>query len=170
MVVPLVALAVASLVAGIINTPGRLGFERFLEPSFEGVELAHAPAAGAQWVLAIVSVLAGLAGLAYATRRYFFRPAPPEQSDTWRWVRNGYYVDNLYGDVLVRPGELGAAWAAFVADQRGLDGIVNGVGWLVRRLGALLRPLQSGFVRSYGAAMMIGTVVVLLWLVSRAGL
>ncbi|MDH3729639.1 MAG: NADH-quinone oxidoreductase subunit L [Acidimicrobiia bacterium] len=170
MVIPLVVLAGASLVAGIINTPWRLGFEHFLEPSFEGIELAHAPAVGTEWVLAIISVLAGLAGLAYATRRYFFRPAPPEESDTWRWVRNGYYVDNVYGDTIVRPGKLGAAWMAFVADQRGVDGLVNGVGWLVRRLGALLRPLQTGFVRSYGAAMMIGTVVLLVWLVSRAGL
>jgi NADH-quinone oxidoreductase subunit L len=170
MVAPLVVLALAALVAGIVNTPWRLGFEHFLEPSFEGIELAHAPVAGTQWVLAIVSVLAGVIGLAYATRRYFFRPPPPEESDTWRWVRNGYYLDNFYGDTLVRPGKLGAAWAAFVADQKGIDGAVNGVGWLVRRFGAALRPVQTGFMRTYGVAMMLGTVVLMVWLVSRAGL
>jgi NADH-quinone oxidoreductase subunit L len=170
MVGPLVVLALAALVAGVINTPWRLGFEHFLEPSFEGIDLARAPGAGAQWALAIVSVLAAVIGLAYATRRYFFRPPPPEESDTWRWVRNGYYLDNFYGDTFVLPGKLGAAWTAFVADQQGIDGAVNGAGWLVRRFGAVLRPLQTGFMRTYGAAMMVGTVVLLVWLVWQAGL
>jgi NADH-quinone oxidoreductase subunit L len=170
MTLPLLVLGAASLFAGVINTPWRLGFEHFLEPSFEGIELAHAPAAGTQWALAIVSVLAAVAGLAYATRRYFFRPPPPEESDTWRWVRNGYYLDNIYGDTLVLPGKLGAAWTAFVADQQGVDGAVNGVGWLVRRLGSALRPVQTGFVRSYGAVMMAGTVALVAFLVFRVGL
>ncbi len=170
MTVPLVALGIASAVAGFVNTPWRLGFEHFLEPSFEGVPLAAAPPAGTQWGLAIISVVAGAMGIAWATRRYLFKPAPTEESDTWRWVRNGYYLDDIYGNTLVLPGKLGAAWLAFVADQRFIDGLVNGVGLVVRRVGAALRPIQSGFVRNYGAAVLAGAVAMLVWFVARGGL
>jgi hypothetical protein len=39
------------------------------------------------------------------------------------------------------------------------------VGRLVRGLGEWARPLQTGFVRSYGALLLAGTVTVVIWLV-----
>ncbi len=120
-------------------------------------------------MLAVLSVAAALIGIGYATVRYLRRPAPAEVGFTWRWVRNGYYLDNIYGSTLVLPGKLLAAWSAFIADQQVIDGAVNGVGWLVRRVGNALRPVQSGFVRNYGAAVMIGTVALVAWLLARGG-
>jgi NADH-quinone oxidoreductase subunit L len=170
MTLPLGLLAIGAAFGGLINLPFRPALEHFLEPSFENVIQAPLPSTPTQWVLGALATTAALAGIAWATRRYFFKPPPPEESDTWRWARNGYYLDDVYGNTLVLPGKLVAAWAAFVGDQRIIDGGVDGVGWVVRKTGSLLRPIQSGFVRNYGAVLMIGTVGLVVWLVARGGL
>ena len=170
--VALLSLAGLAVVGGLINTPFRPALEHFLEPSFEGVQLAASPGGATPWVLAAVSVVAALGGIAVGVLRYrggAFERAPVFSGlgGWWRWVSNGYYLDSIYGNLLVLPGKLAAAWVAFVADKSIIDGAVNGVGWLVRRLGSSLRPLQTGFVRTYGAGLAAGTVGLLVYLLSR---
>ncbi len=166
MTVPLVVLAALSVVGGLVNTPWLPTLEHFLEPAFELVEVGHLPGAVTGWLLAVVSVAAAVAGILAARRRYAGE-APEEESAAWRVSRHGYYLDDVYGNTVVLPGKLVAAWTAFVGDQRVIDGAVNGVGWVVRRIGVALRPLQSGFVRNYAIAVMAGTVGVLAWFLLR---
>ncbi|MDP2623444.1 MAG: NADH-quinone oxidoreductase subunit L, partial [Actinomycetota bacterium] len=78
--------------------------------------------------------------------------------------------DDVYGQVFARAGKLSAAWLAFRFDSRGIDGAVEGVGGLTRRVGSWLRPLQTGFVRSYAAAIVLGSVELLAWFLSRGAL
>jgi hypothetical protein len=56
---------------------------------------------------------------------------------------------------------------AFHADAKVVDGAVNGVGVAVKEIAARLKPIQSGLVRSYGAAILLGAVGVLLVMVLR---
>ena len=171
---PLVLLGVLTLVIGFVNTPFRFAFEHFLEPAFEGVYLAHGPDSGfLVTALALVSVAAGVVGIAIAYLLY--RHASDEARDRMLgWVRrplmaweNGYWVDQVYGTLIVRPGMRVATWSAGAVDQRAIDGLVNGIGGAVRRLGDRLRPVQSGFVRSYGALLAAGAVAVTAWMVVR---
>ncbi len=170
MTVPLVALAGLSVVGGLINTPWKLTLEHFLEPSFELVELAHAPGTATIVVLAAISIAAAALGLLAASRRYLAPVAPEEEGWRWRLVRNGYWADDVYGNTIVLPGKLASAWLAFAFDQKIVDGAVNGVGLVVRRIGTVLRPIQTGFVRNYGAVMGAGTVAVLAWFLIRGGI
>jgi len=71
-------------------------------------------------------------------------------------------------DVLILC-ELAARFAADTVDQKGIDGLVNGVGVLVRTMGERLRPLQTGFVRQYGLSIVAGAVALLAWFLSRGG-
>ncbi|MFQ5947535.1 MAG: hypothetical protein ACE5KX_01570, partial [Acidimicrobiia bacterium] len=167
MAVPLLALAGGSLLAGLINTPFRPALEHFLEPAFEGVGLTALPGGATPWVLAVVSVAAGLAGIALASGLYLRRARPKEASPAWRLLGKGYYVDDLYGNVFGRLAKLGAAWTAFRFDTRVIDGLVDGVGVATRRVGAMLRPIQTGFVRNYGLVVMAGAVALLAWFLSR---
>jgi NADH-quinone oxidoreductase subunit L len=163
---PLVVLGGLSVVGGLVNTPFRLSLEHFLEPAFEGLHLAHPPEGSTAWVLAGISVVAALTGIVLAWWRYRSR-VPAEDGFGWRLVGNGYYVDDFYAEVFARGGKLAAAWAAFRFDARGIDGAVEGVGALTRRVGGWLRPLQTGFVRNYGLAIVAGTVGLLVWFLSR---
>ncbi|MFH1331604.1 MAG: NADH-quinone oxidoreductase subunit L [Actinomycetota bacterium] len=166
---PLAALAVLALAGGVVNTPWRPGLEHFLEPAFEGLDLAHLPAGGTQVVLAIVSAGVALMGILLAAAAYLRGRRPAEEGPAWDLVRRGYRVDEGYARVFAAGGEAAARFTADTVDQKGVDGLVNGVGVLVRTVGERLRPLQTGFVRQYGLGIVAGTVALLAWFLSRGG-
>ena len=169
MTVPLIALAVLSAVGGLINTPWKLTLEHFLEPSFELVHLAHPPEGATPWILAVVSVAAGLLGIGYAYRRFLVGDAPAEEGRLWDTLENGYYVDDLYGRTIVLPGKGASEQLAFTADAKGIDGAVNGVGVAVKKVAELAKPLQTGLVRNYGVAILSGAVGILIIMLIRGG-
>jgi NADH-quinone oxidoreductase subunit L len=131
--------------------------------------MAHLPEAGTQWLLALVSIAAGAAGIAYAYRRYLGDRVPDETGGTWDLLEAGYRVDDIYGKTIVLPGKALAGSTAFTIDARIVDGAVNGVGALVRRFGDLLRPTQTGKVRTYGAGILAGAVGLVIWLLVSGG-
>ncbi len=171
MTVPLMILAALSVVGGLVNTPLRLTLEHFLEPAFEMVTLQHPPEGlGMFALLAGLSVLAGIGGAVAAFMTY------RQPMDNWRGFEHGfdplwgaweqaYRVDDVYGTTIVAPGKKAAEVAAFNIDLPVIDGAVNGVARVVRGIGDWARPLQSGFVRNYGALFLAGTVVIVIWLV-----
>jgi len=169
MAVPLGILAVLALAAGAVNTPWRPGLEHFLEPSFEGLDLAHLPSGGTQWVLAAVSTAVALAGILLAAAAYLRARCPAEEGPAWDLVRRGYRVDEGYARVFAAGGEAAARFTSVTVDEKGVDGLVNGVGVLVRAVGERLRPLQTGFVRQYGLGIVVGVVALLAWFLSRGG-
>ena len=166
---PLAVLAVLAMGGGLLNTPWRLGLEHFLEPAFHGVPIAAAGHGFTQMVLAIVSSEVALAGILLAVAAYRRGPRPAEEQPEWDLVRRGYGVDEAYARVFAAGGGAAARLAAGPVDQKGIDGLVNGVGVLVRTIGEHLRPLQSGFVRNYGVSILVGAVALLAWFLSRGG-
>ena len=171
---PLIILGVLTVLIGFVNTPFRLSFEHFLEPAFDGIDSAHAPGDGLLLTaLALVSVGAGVVGIVIAFLLY--RQASEETRERLlarvrrplRAWEHGYWVDEVYGSLIVKPGMRIAVWSAGFVDQRTIDGVVTGLGWAVRQAGARLQPLQSGYVRSYGALLAAGAVGVVAWIVVR---
>ena len=169
MTVPLVVLAVLSTIAGIWNTPWRLGLEHFLEPSFEGVTQQHPPEGQVVVGLALIALVATFLGIFGAWRRYK-DAIPAERTGFWKGALDGYGVDDFYGKYVVAPGEAVARWSATVLDQQIIDGMVNAVGRGVRSFGVSLSDTQTGWVRWYGAVMVAGAFGVLLWLLLSGGL
>ena len=121
------------------------------------------------WVLAALSVAAGAAGIAAATSRYR-RRVPDEASGGWLLLGSGYRVDDAYAALFVSGGGAAAAWTAATLDQRGIDGAVNGVARITGMVAERLRPLQSGLVRWYGAVVLLGSVGLIAWFLTRGGL
>jgi NADH-quinone oxidoreductase subunit L len=169
MTLPLGVLAVFAAGAGLFNTPFRPSLEHFLEPAFEFVKVAHPPEGSTPWILAGVSVLVAIGGIAVAYRRYVTRALPVEEGPRWDLLEEGYGVDDLYGRTIVLPGKSAAQALAFTADAKGVDGLVNGVGGAVKRLASAASLLQTGQVRSYGAGMLLGTVALIVWVLVRGG-
>jgi NADH-quinone oxidoreductase subunit L len=163
MTLPLVLLAVASAAGGLINIDPRTGFlHGWLEPSVAAftptVEfLPHA-------TMLVVAVAVGLLGIAFAAFRYLFRGyepgrAPEEIPGFYRLAYSKFYVDEAYRFAIVRPGRAladGFAWF----DLRVIDGAVNGTAGATTGLAGLGRRLQTGAVRSYALAVLVGTVLV----------
>ena len=108
-------------------------------------------------VFTLVSVAVALVGI-FAGWVWFQRRPLYEMP---RLLENKYYVDEIYDAALIRPVEevsREGLWKFF--DVGVIDGIVNGLGRGTRELGAILRHMQPGFVRSYAAIILLGALAV----------
>jgi len=168
MTVPLVILAAAAVLGGIINLPiGRLDFlDRFLGPVF-GPALVGVHLSGtARAALLATDAIAGLLGVALAWQLWGHRWRRPELEPAI--LQQGWYVDATYDRLIAQPATRLAQEADEVIDPKVIDGAVMGVAAAARRLGGLGRVVQSGLVRSYLLIMVAGIVVVMGYVVAVA--
>ena len=81
-------------------------------------------------------------------------------------LRNLYWVDELYEAVILRPFyALSRFFTAF--DRWVVDGLVNASGVAAEITGQVIKLFQTGLVRNYALTILMGTVVVLYYLVTR---
>ncbi|MDI1461903.1 NADH-quinone oxidoreductase subunit L [Catellatospora sp. KI3] len=157
MTIPLILLALGSIVAGglmVTSVP------QWLEPVL-GPETAEHPkiAHGALTALSLVLTVAG-AGLAYALFRKGTALTPQPAGVLVTAARNNLYTDAFNEAVFEKPGNWLTRLLVFV-DNKGVDGLVNGLAAAVGGGSGRLRRLQTGFVRSYALSMLVGGVLVL---------
>jgi len=168
MTLPLVVLAGAAMVAGVMNLPftSDLHFlDHWLEPTL--VHPAHlTSSASVKWILAIVAVMGGAVGIAAAVAVYLRGRVPAAKIELPLLAR-GWRYDESISNFMGGPGRKSFDLVAWF-DATFVDGAVNGVGRLVRDGGGQLRRLQSGLVRSYAAMVAIGAIALLVWFLSRA--
>ncbi len=175
MTVPLMVLAILSVVGGFIGVPESLGgsnvIERWLEPVFAPamaklafVQTGHDPA---EYLLMALSVLIAAGGIAGA-RYIYLRRASIADGIAGRFrpfyalLWNKYFIDELYDAVIVRPIAAGSdrlLWRFF--DIGVIDGMVNGTAHLVRLASGSLRKLQSGNAQNYAYGFLVGIILVL---------
>jgi NADH-quinone oxidoreductase subunit L len=165
---PLGVLAVGAvlggLVLGLTAEGGRL--EGFLEPVL-GVPL-HGEAFASEAALIAISVVLAILAVAvaywvWASGRVDWQSFPARQPELAGWLSSAFYVNALYA-FLVRTAGLGVGRGLRAVDDRVVDGAVNGVAEEVGRASRLAPVLQSGFVRSYALAFLLGAVALLLFL------
>jgi len=148
--IPLVVLAVLSVVGGWIGWPAALGgsnrFEHWLEPVFEPAarilaaeEAAHgvAHSVSQEYLLMFLSVaMAGLGvWLAYTLflkRQEIADRLAQSYGGVHRLLQNKYYVDEIYGALFVDGLAKGGGTALGRFDSSVIDGGVNGSAWLTR--------------------------------------
>jgi len=74
-------------------------------------------------------------------------------------ARNNLYTDAFNEAVFERPG-IYLTRALVYLDNKGIDGLVNGIAAGVGGSSGRLRRLQTGFVRSYALSMLTGALLV----------
>ncbi|MFP5317209.1 MAG: NADH-quinone oxidoreductase subunit L [Acidimicrobiia bacterium] len=164
MAVPLIVLAVAAAVGGILNLPfGGYAMEHFLEPVFEDRLHHSALDSAGKVVLGAIATAAALSGIAIAYLIYMRRVARPVEPAV---LQHAWYVDDLYSTVVGEGGRK-LADAATAMDRNVVDGAVNGAAALVGAGGRRLRTVQTGFVRNYALAIGAGAVGILGFVLSR---
>ena len=158
--VPLIVLAVLSVVTGYLGIPS------FLEPVFStGGE--HAGGHGAAGVgVMLAATLMGLTGIAGAYYMYVLNPHLPDRlAQQWKSLYEGslhkWYVDEAYDRLFVRPTFTAAAELWKRVDVAVIDGAVNGVARAIALGGWLLRLVQSGQTQHYALAMALGLAVIM---------
>lgn len=158
MTVPMIVLAVGSVVAGGVLVLGNRLAE-FLAPVLGSVE-EHV---GGWWSpLGGATLAAVIAGVLVAYAQYSRREVSvlqPSGSFATVAARRDLYGDAFNETVFMLPGQYFTRILVYF-DNRGIDGVVNGIAALVGGSSALLRRLQTGFVRSYALSMFVGAAVV----------
>lgn len=156
---PMILLALGSVAAGALLVLGD-SLQNWLEPVVGAPHAEHAVPASVVTALALAVVVIG-AGVAYQRygRAEIPRTAPQEASFATVAARQDLYGDAVNETLLMRPG-LHLTRSLVFIDNRGIDGLVNGIAAAIGGLSARARRVQTGFVRSYALSMFTGAALV----------
>ncbi|KAF0248477.1 MAG: NADH-quinone oxidoreductase subunit L, partial [bacterium] len=180
MTLPLIILAIFSVVGGLVGIPEGLAekfvphslqhfthsFYAFLAPVITTPVIAgnggEAIAAdhSAELVSTILSSIIALVaiGIGYAV----FKGKPLLQMPSF--LENKYYIDEIYDAVIVNPLKFISTYGLWkFIDVIVIDGTVNGLAKLVNLIGIGLRQLQPGITRLYAAFIFGGAIFVIGW-------
>lgn len=179
MTVPLIVLAVLSVAGGFLNTPHflHLGTPQwlghFLEPVVRNANPAHGGephhlAESTEWSLMLFTTSLALVVIVVSYFVYAVRRSLPvadsEQTGLTKVLAHKFYVDEIYDFLFVKPTEKLSQLLHYFADIWAIDGLVNGVGAGVQKVGAQFRKLQNGNMEYYLLGMVIGAVLLFLTL------
>ncbi|MGA1764762.1 MAG: NADH-quinone oxidoreductase subunit L, partial [Ilumatobacteraceae bacterium] len=171
MLIPLMVLAVLSVVGGAMQLPFSkdLHFlEHWLEPVVEEAErsISGTWAYDNKYVLLLAAIVVAAAGIALALAVYARRRLPAIEPKA---LENAWWYDATVARLVGGPGA--ATFRGITRfDSQVVDGAVNGAAALARGVGSQVRRSQSGFVRAYAVILSLGTVVLLAWFVWRGWL
>jgi NADH-quinone oxidoreductase subunit L len=140
--------------------------EHWLHPVVEIGEAHLDVETSMKWILAGIAIAGSLAGIALAVAVYLQKRIKPVEPEI---LLRAWRVDEAIAAAVGGPGRTAAAFAADVIDREGIDGAVNGAGWLARKAGATVRVVQTGYVRTYALGIAAGAVLLLGWFASRTG-
>jgi NADH-quinone oxidoreductase subunit L len=164
---PLIVLAIGALFGGILGVNPESGYLiRWLEPVTG--PLAHPDAGPSEGVLAVISTLVATAGLAFAW--YIWGSgrvdwlALRERLGLQPALRAGFGIDAMYSGVNEVVGKGVARFLALTVDRRWIDGLVNAIGGGTMSLSGIARRVQTGLVRTYALALLLGAAGLLLYL------
>ena len=169
MTVPLVILAVFSALAGFIGLPLFFGekadlFGRFLEGAFaSATDHVSITTEGIFMLAATASALLGI-GLAFVLyRKTTDLPARLAHRfpGVYYLLLGKYYVDEAYEAVVIRPLVRGAEAAYEHFDLKIVDGALNASAAAASLAGKGMSILQSGLIRDYALAFLMGTILFL---------
>jgi NAD(P)H-quinone oxidoreductase subunit 5 len=161
MTLPLMVLAVPSMLIGLLGTPFHNYFEEFIHaPSevfhLEPVDLPEFLIMGGS------SVGVGLIGITLAIMMYLQKKIDPTAiakrfPTLYNWSKNKWYFDEFYEKVFVQPSR-SIARQVLEVDSKVVDGVVNLAGLATLLSGEGLKYLENGRAQFY-ALIVFGAVL-----------
>ncbi|HYX09240.1 MAG TPA: NADH-quinone oxidoreductase subunit L [Bacteroidales bacterium] len=163
MAIPLVTLAVLSVMGGFVEIPDTLGNW----PAFSNLLHSMLPApvntAGGTGTEAILQAIAALIALAGVWIAYHFYIRKPELANSlktsWnglhRYWYSGWGFDTLYQTLFIRP----AVYLANIDKKDFIDQIYNGIAAFSKFLNRMLSITQTGRLRWYLAGIVAGAII-----------
>ncbi len=174
MTVPLIILAVLSIVGGFIGLPHAVGEEmgmhwhwldHFLQDAV--VMPASLMHVGTEVILMVVATTVAIGSIFYAWKKYKKDGELALEDDeinnnTHQLLADKYRMDELYERIIRKPVDGISAFFGKNIEPKVIDGIVNGSGSVTQRLAEKLRQMQSGKISFYILITVLGLVALLL--------
>ncbi|MDH7605875.1 MAG: NADH-quinone oxidoreductase subunit L, partial [Melioribacter sp.] len=181
MTIPLIILAVLSVIGGYVGIPeifsGENGnlFENWLAPVYEPAEQkinhygfhTHTQ----EILLMTISVILALSAIYFALYVYTKNKNIAENISNrfrkfYNLLFNKYYVDEIYDAVIVKPIVTGSEKVLWkFTDSFIIDGIVNGIAKIIAIISESIRKIQTGIAQLYALVIVAGIAAVLLWII-----
>jgi NADH-quinone oxidoreductase subunit L len=181
MTVPLIILAILSAIGGFIGIPelfsGEHGnqFHNWLAPIFKDADrkLAYYSMHThfAEILLMSLSIVLAVSGIVLAVYIYIKKPQIAVKTSQrfkglYNLLWNKYFVDEAYDSVIVNPIlKTSRSFLWKIADNKIIDGVVNGTAKIIDLISTNIRRLQTGVAQFYALVMMLGIVVALFWII-----
>ncbi|KXK56692.1 MAG: NADH dehydrogenase I subunit L [Chlorobi bacterium OLB5] len=174
MTVPLIILAVLSVVGGFIGMPHIIApnfIEHWLEPVF-GQALAilpeHHVVVSTEIGLIAFSILVAVIAILVSLKMF----KTGEKLDAfsggfYSLLRDKYRVDELYDKIIVSPLLWLTGIFYKIFDVKVIDGAVNGTARFFNNLSLDWRKLQTGIVQDYALFSIAGIIAILLYILLR---
>jgi NADH-quinone oxidoreductase subunit L len=162
MTIPMVILAFGSVGAGAFFATGGNRLAHWLEPSLGELteDGQHVIPETTLVLLSVGLMVVGVvAAWLFVGRKAVPVTRPEPVSAVVRAARNDLYGNALNETLVAKPG----TWltrALVYVDNKGVDGLVNGIAAALGGSSGRLRRLQTGFVRSYALTMLGGSILV----------
>jgi NAD(P)H-quinone oxidoreductase subunit 5 len=171
MTLPLMVLAIPSMLIGLIGTPFGNYFEEFIHPASELV--AQVPAEAGEESLTEFFFMAGssvgvsLIGITLASLMYLSRKIDPgaiaaKIASLYKLSKNKWYFDEFYNEFFVL-GSRRLARQVMEVDLKVVDGVVNLTGLVTLLSGEGLKYLETGRAQFYAlivfAAVLVGVII-----------
>jgi NADH-quinone oxidoreductase subunit L len=173
---PMSVLALLAVIGGVIQIPGvDSGITRFLAPTFANSRLAQLdPSSSTSWLGLVIGAAISVLGITIAYRIWVVKPGTSARlierlGPLHNFLSHKWYFDELIDLTVVRPVQWTGRFAESVL-ERGViaGGVTGGVTGLVRACSAAVRRAQTGFLRYYAAAMIVGISFVALYFLISA--
>lgn len=158
MLIPVFILALLSIIGGL------LGFSFGKIPLLEGflaevgVTLAKEEPFGLQLTPeTLLSVLGGIAGIVAGVLFYTLKPIP--------LLKNAFYIDDFYNKMFVFPLKKLSSLFGSLFEPKIFEGIIPISAKGTEKVSQFFQKMQSGQIRSYAAWMVLGSVLLIAYLV-----
>lgn len=169
MTIPLIVLAILTIVGGFIGIPelfakGAHRLQEYLAPVFAGSAThadAHAISHNTEWMLLGGSTALIIGVIFWAVNKFKnYQTTSGENTGISKVLENKWYVDEAYDATVVKPvNTLGRVFNSAI-EKSGIDAIVNGVGKGIQAAARQFRLLQNGQIGSYLLNMVVGLFLV----------
>jgi len=162
MTIPLILLAVLSIIGGLVGIPDVLmqggdKLSEFLSPviPIKTSEVVHSTELS---LMALSTVLVIIAMIIAWIR--FRKYSYSESKGLGKVLENKWYVDELYEKLIINPLNKLGVFLNSIFERKVVDGLVNGVGKLVNYGSRQLRLIQSGQVGNYVLLMVLSMLLI----------
>lgn len=175
MTIPLIILAVLSVIGGLVGIPHLIGTNligHFLEPVFihaQSLLPEHHIAASTEIILILLSITVAAVSIFFSYRKYStgYYEKPEEAKFAYRLLWRKYLVDELYEKIIVIPVRKISDIFFNIFDLKIIDGFLNGTGKFFMALSGDWRKLQTGVVQDYAIISVGGIVLILLYVLLK---
>ncbi|MHB1518304.1 MAG: NADH-quinone oxidoreductase subunit L [Acidimicrobiales bacterium] len=166
MTLPLWILAVLAALAGLLAlSNNHFSLADWIDPVFGSNLYQGHLSLSTEWTLGVVDSLVAVTGVAVAVALWTKKAQRPHLEG--QFLRDSWKINQLYDAVLGRPSQRLAAFSARFVEPKVIDGGVDGLATLVKRTGSTLRRTQTGYVRNYALAIVLGAMLVLAFMLTR---